>query len=122
LKDYSYQIGRVHTPQLSQKFWYFVQHLDLPITRPSRSQRKKDTEILKEKHQRPRNYGWYAFRHSLTTALAEAGLSDTIIMNWMGWWSGNPAAPLIHTYTRGAQDIDAKVQAKHPFIKLWSLT
>jgi len=119
LKEYSYQLQRVHTPQLSSKFWYFVQHLDLPVPRPSRSQRKKNMETLREKHQRPRNYGWHAFRHSLTIALSEAGINDTMISNWMGWRSGNPAAPLIRTYTRGAEDLDAKIQAKHPFIKLW---
>jgi len=119
LKDYSYQVKRMGTPQLSTKFWYFVEHLGLPVPRPSRSQRKKEMETLRDKHQRPRHYGWHAFRHSLTTGLSEAGLGDTMISSWMGWRSGNPAAPLIFTYTRGAENIDAKVQRKHPFIKHW---
>lgn len=121
LKEYSYKVQRLHTPQLTTKFRYFVTHLDLPVPRLSRSKRKAQMETLREKHQRPRNYGWHAFRHSVTIALSEAGLNDTMISNWMGWRSGNPAAPLVRTYSRGAEQLDAKVQAKHPFIKLWGV-
>ena len=109
LRDYSYQVKRLYPPKLTTKFWLFVDHLDLPLSRPSKSQRKRNIEILMEKHQRPRHYVWHAFRYSLTTALSEAGLGDTMIMRWRGWRSGNPAAPLIQTYTRGAENIDAKV-------------
>jgi hypothetical protein len=41
-----------------------------------------------------------------------------MIRDWMGWRSGNPAAPLASVYYN-AQNVDVKVQAKHSFFKLW---
>lgn len=114
LKEYSFQVKPMTDSNLTRKFWRFVNHLDLPVPKLSKEQK----QALREKRQRPRQYGWHAFRYALTTALVEAGLSDTMIRDWMGWRSGNPAAPLVATYYTG-QDVDTKIQAKHPFIKLW---
>ena len=52
-------------------------------------------------------------------ALRDVGVNDSMINEWMGWRSGNPAAPMVSTYSYGDKEIDAKGQKKHSFIKLW---
>lgn len=109
LKEYSYEVQELHPPQLTTKFWHFVERLYLPIPRPSRGQRKKAMDELRHRYQRPRGYGWYAFRHGDTMALKEAGINDSTINEWMCWRSGNPATPMVNIYSRGAPDLDAKL-------------
>ena len=74
---------------------------------------------MREKHQRTRGYGWHAFRHSVTSALIEAGLNDTMVSSWIGWQTGNPNAPMVKVYYT-PKDLDNKVLARHPFVKFWS--
>ncbi|MFH1662668.1 MAG: hypothetical protein ABH934_01930, partial [Chloroflexota bacterium] len=114
LKDYSYIVKPISSPNLTIRFWRLVNHLGLPVPKTPRKEKRE----LREKRRRPRQHGWHAFRHGVTTALVEAGLNDTMIRDWMGWRSGNPSAPLVSVYYN-AKNVDAKVQAKHPFIKLW---
>lgn len=114
LKDYSGIVKPVSSPNLTIRFWRIVNHLGLPVPKTP----KREKRELREKHLRPRQHGWHAFRHGVTTALVEAGLNDTMIRDWMGWRSGNPSAPLVSVYYN-AQNVDIKIQAKHPFIKLW---
>ena len=56
---------------------------------------------------------------SLIMTLRDVGVNDSMINEWMGWRSGNPAAPMVSTYSYGDKEIDAKGQKKHSFIKLW---
>jgi len=78
------------------------------------------------------NIGWYILYnlltcffyniysiHGLIMALRDVGVNDSMVNEWMGWRSGNPAAPMVSTYSYGDKEINAKVQKKHPFIKLW---
>lgn len=121
LREYSYWVRPHHPQELTEKFWSFVAHLDLPIPTLSIRRRKPhqaEYEEMRKKHQRTRGYGWHAFRHSVTSSLVEAGLNDTRVNTWIGWQSGNPAAPMVRTYYT-PQELDAKVVLRHPFIKFW---
>jgi site-specific recombinase XerD len=65
---------------------------------------------------RRNNLSWHPFRHALTTELSEAGLDHTLIQMCMGW-SGS-AADMPRHYLH-PENLDAKVIAKHPFLKMW---
>jgi integrase len=61
------------------------------------------------------NLSWHAFRHALTTALFEAGLDHTLIQMWMGWSGSATDMPRHYLHP---ENLDAKVMAKHPFLKM----
>lgn len=119
LKSYSYKTRERLGTRLNERFWRAVERLDLPVPRQSRSQRERQYTELRERHQRKRGLGWHAFRHALTSALVESVKSDTMVSKWMGWQSGSAAAPMVGTYYT-PQELDAKILAKHPFIRYWA--
>lgn len=112
LKDYSYQTPIRSEPTMTRKFHSFCRHLDIPIPK----YHGKD----KGRRREERGWGWHAFRHSIETALLESGFGDTMVNTWFGWASGSQANPMVSTYyTPDMKQLDAKIQSRHPFLKLW---
>jgi hypothetical protein len=42
-----------------------------------------------------------------------------MVNRWLGWRSGSSASPMVSTYYN-PQDLDEKILAKHPFIRVWA--
>jgi integrase len=122
LKDYSQKVVPCSSCTMSDRFWKAVSRLGLKVPKLSiRRRRPLQPEYILERacHKRRRGFGWHAFRHTLTSALVETGLNDTLIGSWIGWQSGNQAAPMVRQYYT-PQNADEKVLKVHPFVKIWS--
>ncbi|MBA7472095.1 hypothetical protein ES707_07415 [subsurface metagenome] len=116
LKGFSQEVSHHRPDSMTRKFWNFVNHLDLPVPKLSKAEKRE----YRTKRQRPRQFGWHAFRHGLTVGLSQAGISDTAVNRWMGWRSGSQASPMVSIYfTPEDMDTDSIVMRKHPFLKLW---
>jgi integrase len=75
--------------------------------------RRIDFKLPKNEVRR-KNYGWHAFRHGLDTALLEAGINPAMVRKWFGWRPG-----AMEEYYYMPENLDAKVLAKHPYLKFW---
>lgn len=60
--------------------------------------------------------GWHAVRRALVTGLLDAGVPMHTVQRFMGWRSRET---VITYYRPAADEVEAMVYEKHPFLKLW---
>lgn len=114
LKDYSYQAQVKSPTDMGYYFHEVMSRIGFQIPKPpKRIVSYKTGKLVADK-----GHSWHAFRHSLDDAFHQVGIDEAAIDVWMGW--STKATMSRYYHTPDPKDADAKVMAKHPYLKMWS--
>ena len=109
--------GRVRQHVIPEYLRYVLTWPSTPMNTQTLHKMFDDVMVAGVRHPE-QGEGWHALRRSVVTALYRAELPEAMIHEWLGWRS---AATISRRYYRPEPgEIDGKVFAKHPYVRLWA--